>query len=176
MIGTPWVTYIPCFSCCHMASRVFWFLRYLFSHILQAPVVWGCSRHRIFRFMVTWFKLSYLYSWMRHFRHLNVTCIHRNTDVKFIRCRNNHCLWIRRSARYLGSDTVAMGGFTIPSQTFCDYPLIIVSPPLLSSSLVTVDAITTGLVNSPVFSPSAAQTQPFQWRDWISQSCLPFDY
>ena len=26
----------------------------------------------------------------------------------------------------LGSDTVTMGGFTVPSQTFCDYPLILI--------------------------------------------------
>ena len=25
----------------------------------------------------------------------------------------------------LGSDTVTMGGFTVPSQTFCDYPVIL---------------------------------------------------
>ena len=29
----------------------------------------------------------------------------------------------------LSSDTVTMGGFTVASQKFCDYPLILVFPP-----------------------------------------------
>ena len=32
----------------------------------------------------------------------------------------------------LGSDTVAMGGFAAPSQTFCDYPLILVFSPFIN--------------------------------------------
>ena len=37
----------------------------------------------------------------------------------------------------LGSDTVTMGGFTVPSQTFCNYPLILIYifPPSLTSSV-----------------------------------------
>jgi cathepsin D len=33
----------------------------------------------------------------------------------------------------LGSDTVTMGGFTVPSQTFCEYPLILVPFPLIDT-------------------------------------------
>ena len=36
----------------------------------------------------------------------------------------------------LGSDTVTMGGFTIPSQTFCDYPLMLCFSTSLTPSSV----------------------------------------
>ena len=43
-----------------------------------------------------------------------------------------------------------MGGFTVPSQTFRNYPLILKSFSPSLHYLVSVDAMTTGLVDTPV--------------------------